>query len=181
MTPQRKQNNKVDRTTLNKRKNTQPENTHPKTLLPKPTTSPEISKKKPLSGVGQKKKLNAEDAEEAEKLRVSHVDLKEDVTEKYVELQMDNQSNDSGEQTEESKLQFYQPDVSSPRGRNGATESNEKYFNHLKSHRQSPRRSFSPPFRGVRPPIKKDNEADQKPTTTAFTDNTQGETSNSEF
>ena len=84
------------------------------------------------------RKLTEADAADVEKLRVSHVDLKTDMEEKFVELQMDNQSNNSGDTgMDQSNSQFYQPmDVASPRGRNGGMESNEKYFNHLKSHRQ---------------------------------------------
>ena len=60
MTPARKHNNKgpTRPNQIKLRKNTQPDNTHPKTLLPKKTDSPEISNKKKVTGMGQKYQEN---------------------------------------------------------------------------------------------------------------------------
>ena len=55
MTPNRKQNNKVTKPNpIKLRKNTQPDNTHPKTLLPKKTDSPEIQNRKKMTGMGER-------------------------------------------------------------------------------------------------------------------------------
>ena len=45
------------------------------------------------------KKINHKEADEAEKLRVSNVNLQVEEEEKFVELQLDNQSNISGEKS----------------------------------------------------------------------------------
>ena len=90
----------------------------------------------------QVRKINHKETAEAEKLRVSNVNLQMEEEEKFVELTLDNQSNNSGEKSgNESNLQIYPPSVNqiSPvrQGRQGRNaESNEKFFDHLKSHRQ---------------------------------------------
>ena len=193
MTPARKHNNKgpTRPNQIKLRKNTQPDNTHPKTLLPKKTDSPEISNKKKVTGMGQKyqeniQKFDENTAIEAEKLRVSHVDLNKEMEQQFVELQMDNQSNNSQEERSmnDSNLHIYQPNGLSPvrEGRNaGYVESNEKYFNHLKSHRQEERRPFSPPFRGVQPTQETDSEEQKSATPFKEQASTKGTTSQSEF
>ena len=77
---------------------------------------------------------------------------------------MDNHSNNSQEE-KSVNFDIYQPDGLTParEGRNAGYESNEKYFNHLKSHRQEERRPFSPPFRGVNP--SKENESKEQKST----------------
>lgn len=73
-----------------------------------------------------------EDRKQAEELRVSHVPA--DDTKNYIELQMDNLSDDShGHHPLES---------------DNKKQSDGKYFSQLKSHRQEVRRPFSPPFAG---------------------------------
>ena len=54
MTPNRKQNKKPNVNALKMRKNTQPDNTHPKTLLPKKTDSPDIQNRKKMTGMGER-------------------------------------------------------------------------------------------------------------------------------
>ena len=163
MTPQKKHNFKISKPSPSKmRKNQRQSVNNPQALLPKPTDSPEMQKRTEQKQM-QVRKISTKEADEAEKLRVSNVNLQVE-EENFVELQLDNQSNNSGEKSgNESNLQIYPPNADQLRspvrqGRQGRNaESNEKFFDHLKSHRQEQRRSFSPPFKGVRP-----QQAEQK-------------------
>ena len=89
----------------------------------------------------QQKQLDPVLAAEAEKLRVSGVDLtKED--ESIAIMQDDN--------NEESDADFYTPYDLSPEKIPRANDSDAKFFNQLQSQRQEVRRSFSPPFKAKR-------------------------------
>ena len=56
------------------------------------------------------RKINHKETAEAEKLRVSNVNLQVEEEEKFVELTLDNQSNNSADRSgNESNLQIYPP------------------------------------------------------------------------
>ena len=94
-------------------------------------TSSPVIKKKPipinLHPLSEKNHDRKQD-----ELRVSHVP--QDETNNYIELQMDNLSEDSQE--------------NQPLETENKKGTDAKYFSQLKSHRQEQRRPFSPPFVG---------------------------------
>ena len=58
------------------------------------------------------RKINHKETAEAEKLRVSNVNLQVEEEEKFVELTLDNQSNNSADRSNnESNLQIYPPET----------------------------------------------------------------------
>lgn len=112
MTPQKKQNFKINKPSPSKmRKNPRQSINNAQSLLPRPTESPEMQKRTEQK-LMKVKKISHKEADEAEKLRVSNVNLQVEEEEKFVELQLDNQSNISGEKSgNESNLQIYPPET----------------------------------------------------------------------
>ena len=149
---------RVKALTRQKSKNTQFKMNHPQTLLPKKTTSPEMKKRgnrfandnagKKVSQYGNNDLNSHDETAMVDHLRVSSVkEVVED--QKYVEITMANQSDDDG--SSDNQSDFYKPIGISPmKTRNKELKSDAKCFSQLQSHRQETRKSFSPPFRGLK-------------------------------